>query len=69
MIYFEDIQNEINRVFGKDADIVDIVQNGTSFDITIEEMLDGFTISDWSEMDQVEELYQNWVMEKCGSEG
>ena len=69
MIYFEDVQNEVNRVFGKDAGVVDIIENAGGYDIMIEEMLDGFSISDWSEMDQVEELYQNWVMEKCGSEG
>ena len=69
MIYFEDVQNEVNRVFGKDAGVVDIIENASGYDIMIEEMLDGFSISDWSEMDQVEELYQNWVMEKCGSEG
>lgn len=55
MPLFEDVQIEVNRIFGKDADAVLVIPCGRGFEVMIGS--DGFTITDWSDMDLIEQLF------------
>lgn len=65
MPLFEDVQIEVNRIFGEDADMVSIVPLNSGFGFNVSVGAEGFDITDWSEMDLIDELFQYFQRDFC----
>lgn len=65
MPLFEDVQIEVNRIFGEDASMVSITPMSSGYGFHVSVGADGYDVTDWSEMDRINELFEYFQRDFC----